>query len=206
MSFANDARRVRDAGLPLARRVAALRSCVQQYGPLGYHVTLAYLATLVGPWRTDAAALVRAVDVLAASRARAVAAEGEYAERRRQEKRLGRRQPASPRAGRDHYGWWPAGAADPALFLLTHWAQGAPCCRAWTRAWLDDPDPVAAELRAAVAECLAGGGTVGADRRRLIAARHAELVADCRRPGERARAARLLPVADALAAASGAAG
>ena len=61
MSFGNFARQVRDPALPHRRRVAALRSCVQLYRPIGFEATLSFLHTKAGPFRTDEAALLRAL-------------------------------------------------------------------------------------------------------------------------------------------------
>ncbi|MFC6094067.1 hypothetical protein Q5530_21670 [Saccharothrix sp. BKS2] len=96
MSFAVHARRVRDASLPMGRRVSALGSCVQLFRPYGYTGTLAYLELEVGPFQCDGEALVRALELLEARRARWKAEVAAFAEVRRVEKRAGRRTPSGP--------------------------------------------------------------------------------------------------------------
>lgn len=68
MSFGNFARKVRDPALPHQRRVSALRSCVQLYRPIGFEATLSFLHAKAGPYRTDEAALLRALAMLETSR------------------------------------------------------------------------------------------------------------------------------------------
>lgn len=94
MSFAVHARRVRDASLPMNRRVSALGSCVQLFRPYGYHGTLAYLELEVGPFQRDEEALVLALELLEARRERWKAAVAAFAEARRAAKRAGRRTPS----------------------------------------------------------------------------------------------------------------
>lgn len=93
MSFGNFARRVRNPQLSYGHRVSALRSCVQLYRPLGFQATLRLLTDEAGSYRQDEAALVRAVEVLEASRAAWQAEVKEYARRRRAEKARGHRRP-----------------------------------------------------------------------------------------------------------------
>lgn len=94
MSFGWHARRVADPALSLRARVAALRSCVQLYRPFGFHGTLDRLAGLAGPYQRDEAALLRALALLEADRARWLAELESYARARRRGKRVGRRMPA----------------------------------------------------------------------------------------------------------------
>ncbi|GAA1304432.1 hypothetical protein [Saccharothrix xinjiangensis] len=96
MSFAVHARKVRDASLPMRRRVSALKSCVQLFRPYGHFGTLAYLELEVGPFQCDDEALVRALELLEARRERWKAAVAAFAEVRRAEKRAGRRTPSGP--------------------------------------------------------------------------------------------------------------
>ena len=93
VSFSAHARIVRDASRPYGRRVSSLRSCVERYGPLGWHDSLSFLEEIAGPYSTDEAALIQAVDALSASRAARVAALDRYAETRREAKRRGERTP-----------------------------------------------------------------------------------------------------------------
>ncbi|NUR92574.1 MAG: hypothetical protein HOY71_51595, partial [Nonomuraea sp.] len=89
MSFGNFARQVRDPALPHRHRVAALRSCVQLYRPIGFEATLSFLRAEAGPFRTDEAALLRALAVLEGSRAAWQDAKRTYAAARREAKRRG---------------------------------------------------------------------------------------------------------------------
>ncbi|WP_344471093.1 hypothetical protein [Nonomuraea monospora] len=93
MSFGGYARKVRDPGLPYRHRISALRSCVQLYRPLGFHATLSYLESKAGRFRSDEAALLRALDIIEASCAVLQAEVDAYAVRRREAKRQGRRTP-----------------------------------------------------------------------------------------------------------------
>lgn len=95
VSFSGHARRVRDASLPYGHRVSSLRSCVQHHQPLGWAATISFLEEVAGPFQLqhDGDALLRALDILDRSRLSRAGAQREYAERRRQEKRAGRRVP-----------------------------------------------------------------------------------------------------------------
>lgn len=94
MSYAVQARRVRDESLPYGRRVSSLCSCVQMYRPIGFTATLSFLAEeLAGPYDRDEAALLRALDALTASRTHWLADVHKYADRRASEKREGQRRP-----------------------------------------------------------------------------------------------------------------
>ncbi|WP_377267770.1 hypothetical protein [Peterkaempfera sp. SMS 1(5)a] len=89
--------RVHDASLPPYRRLSALRSCLQMFAPYGFRATYHHLVRTAGIPRhldRDPDSLVRAVDELHAARELWLAAEREYAERRRLEKRAGRRTPS----------------------------------------------------------------------------------------------------------------
>src|SRR3954447_18745485 len=103
MSFGVYARKVRDAPLPYGRRVSALRSCVQLYRPIGFHASLSFLAEIAGPFVRDEASLLRALDVLAASRAEWHAAGRRYAAMRREAKRKGQRSPRPKDPNPDHF-------------------------------------------------------------------------------------------------------
>jgi hypothetical protein len=93
VSFAVDARKARNAGLPHGRRVAGLHSCVQRYHPLGFLATLNFLEHLAGPYGSDEAALLRALDCLTESRELWKAAVTKYADTRREAKSRGERTP-----------------------------------------------------------------------------------------------------------------
>lgn len=93
MSFAVDARKARNSTLPHGRRVSGLHSCVQRYHPLGFLATLSFLEQLAGPYRSDDAALLRAVDCLTESRELWKGAVADYAAHRRQAKSRGERTP-----------------------------------------------------------------------------------------------------------------
>jgi hypothetical protein len=114
VSFSNHARRVRNRSLPYGKRVSSLCSCVERYAPLGWHGTLRYLKEIVGDFERDEQALLRALEVLNASRLGRYAAQQAYAARRREEKKNGHR---APRSGDSDLGkrkqWsWPAPSAD----------------------------------------------------------------------------------------------
>ncbi|MFD3994188.1 hypothetical protein [Streptomyces sp. NPDC058583] len=122
MSFGTYARRVRDERVSAVRRYRALRCAVSEYGPLGFHATWAYLAATAVPapdLRRDTAALLRALDILEASRAARIEEIAVFAARRRVEKAAGVRVPRSgdplappwrPR--------WPGGAGPSRLGLV----------------------------------------------------------------------------------------
>ncbi|WP_055586708.1 hypothetical protein [Peterkaempfera griseoplana] len=95
--------RVHDTSLPPRRRLSALRSCLQMFAPYGFRTTYHHLVHSVGIPRhldRDPDSLVRAVDELHTARELWLAAEREYAERRRLEKRAGQRTPAPADAWR----------------------------------------------------------------------------------------------------------
>ncbi len=93
MSWGTYVRKVRDESLPYDRRVKAFTALVESYRPLGFHATLHHLEQQAGPVR-DPAALLRALDLLCADREAWQAEVRAYADRRRAEKRQGRRTPA----------------------------------------------------------------------------------------------------------------
>jgi hypothetical protein len=163
VSFSAFTNHVRNPALPHRRRVAALRSCVQLYRPIGFHATLSFLEELAGPYHHDEQALLRARDHLAASRARWHEHLREYAEERRAAKRLGRR---APRRGEANPNGAPPiwyGAARPAaLHALTFWGR-----RRLPELVAHD-DPGAREIGAVVAACVVGDGAVSVDQRHLL--------------------------------------
>ncbi|GLZ78385.1 hypothetical protein Afil01_31920 [Actinorhabdospora filicis] len=153
MSFGAFARHVRNPALPHGRRVSALRSCVQLYRPVGYHAGLGFLREVAGPYESDEAALLRALDALSASRAGWHAEIAEYAVRRRDAKRRGQRSPRpgepNPYHGPRH---WYGAPRQAALFALTLWRPERP---PGIPAWLE---AITARVDSCVAACLESGG------------------------------------------------
>ncbi|HEY1230128.1 MAG TPA: hypothetical protein VGF26_22690, partial [Ramlibacter sp.] len=95
-SFSAQAARVRDAKLPLRRRLLALRECVLHFAPYGFRATWHHLVVNAGLpvyLEEDADSLVRAVDELEEARRLWLAETYAYQTQRRQEKEAGRRQP-----------------------------------------------------------------------------------------------------------------
>ncbi|WP_214105600.1 GNAT family N-acetyltransferase [Acrocarpospora catenulata] len=90
MTFATDARRVRDHGLPYSHRRTALRCAVGRHMPLGFTATWRYITGAAGPvmYRRDEA-LLRALDILETSRAARLREMEAFAARRRSEKQRG---------------------------------------------------------------------------------------------------------------------
>ena len=167
MSFAVNARKVRNAGLPHGRRVSGLRACVQRYHPLGYLATLSFLEHQAGPYRTDEAALLRALDCLTESRELWKAAVADYATDRREAKSRGQRtpRPQDPNPSHAPDQWY--GASRQAARHALAFRQ--------TRGLLPDPsDDVAADVLALVTAALKGP-TLSDDHRSLLADLTAEL-------------------------------
>ncbi|MFJ9776210.1 hypothetical protein ACIRVF_34100 [Kitasatospora sp. NPDC101157] len=101
-SFLTHRARVHDTALPPYRRHSALRTCLTEFAPYGLRATYHHLTVAARMPRlleADPASLVRAVEELDEARVLWLARAGEYAARRRAEKRAGRRAPAT-RA------WW----------------------------------------------------------------------------------------------------
>ncbi|WP_143590548.1 GNAT family N-acetyltransferase [Thermoactinospora rubra] len=103
MSFGTEARRVRDTALPHRRRYGALRSAVSRYKPLGFLATWSYITSHAGDVRRDERALVRALEVLEASRTAWHAELAAFARRRAIDKR--RRRDVTVEEGRYRHGW-----------------------------------------------------------------------------------------------------
>lgn len=94
MGFGREAKRVRDASLPLGPRFRALGSWIQYARPIAFEPTWAYLeAKLDCSWR-EPDFLLPAMDLLEAERAVHLRLESEYAELRRLQKAAGRRSPS----------------------------------------------------------------------------------------------------------------
>lgn len=182
MSFAVDARKVRDTDLPHGRRVAGLHACVQRYHPVGYRATLSFLEHQAGPYRTDEAALLRALDCLTDSRERWKAAVAEYASRRREAKSRGQRtpRPADPNPSHAPDQWYGASRQAARHALTFH----------HTHALLPPAtEDVAADVHTLIAATLAAPGLTD-DQRALLA----DLIAELRR---RVRTSRGTPLAHA---------
>lgn len=174
MSFSNYARRVRDSSLPFGARVSSLRSCVEQYQPLGWHATLDFLEEAAGPYQHDEVALLRALDLLHRSRQSRHRAHLEYAERRRQEKGDGRRVPRATDPDPITVSlWFGDGAEAAALSALRH--EFRP--RGRVAAVRASSTPGARNLTAAVDACLAAGGELPHQQRAQVG----ELVVDLAR-------------------------
>ncbi|WP_171165158.1 hypothetical protein [Streptomyces sp. I05A-00742] len=171
MSHSVYAKRVRDRGLPLARRHRALRDVVGLYCPLGFHGTWAYLGT-AGDLRNDEKALLRALEMLEASRTVWIRETEAFAGHRRGEKARHRRTP--PRAQvRYVYGFrWPGPQGRDAMLGEVE--------RLWNEfARAPFPGDVPREDKSALAELdtflagcvstyLANGGSLDAHRRRVV--------------------------------------
>ncbi|MEV8513777.1 hypothetical protein [Dactylosporangium sp. NPDC051484] len=164
MSFSAYASLVR-CPTPLYRyRLVAFRSCVQMYQPIGFHATLSYLEALAGPFERDEAALLRALDILCASRAAWHAALGEYAAQRRAAKRRGQRSPHPDDPNPNHAPrFWYGAPRQAAVHALTFWRRDRlPALLAWS-------DPIAAQIDSCVTACLATGGPLTPAERRHLA-------------------------------------
>ncbi|MEV0459803.1 hypothetical protein [Catellatospora methionotrophica] len=95
-SFPAQVARVRDAELPLQRRLLALRECVLRFAPYGFRATWHHLVVSAGLpvyLEEDPDSLVRAVDELEEARGLWLAETHAYQSQRRREKAAGRRQP-----------------------------------------------------------------------------------------------------------------
>ncbi len=94
MSFGTYARRVRDRDLPFGARYRAFVHALGQYCPIGFQATWSYLSTM-GDVMADEETLVRALDILEASRSVWLAEMEAFTARRRAEKRQHRRSPSA---------------------------------------------------------------------------------------------------------------
>jgi hypothetical protein len=118
VSFGTYARQVRDPALPFARRVSALRSCVQRYRPIGFQNSLSFLEEIARPYQSDEAALLRALDALVASRAQWQVLTEAYAQMRRAAKRHGQRSPGPGDLNPDQPDRWHGDARHAALHVM----------------------------------------------------------------------------------------
>ncbi|MFC0601625.1 hypothetical protein [Streptomyces palmae] len=91
------AREVRDPHRHIAQRRSALRKCLEKFAPYGHRATWRHLCARAGfapeDRAPDPARLVLALEELEEARDLWLTYEAEFAERRRQEKQLGVRQP-----------------------------------------------------------------------------------------------------------------
>ncbi|MFC5185522.1 hypothetical protein [Actinomadura harenae] len=163
MSFGNFARKVRDPGLPLGRRVSALRSCVQLYRPIGFEATLSFLEAEAGPFNTDEDALLRALAVLEASRAAWNVEKQAYAADRRQAKRRGERRPRPGAPNPYVRKHWYGAQREAALHAVRFWH------RQRLAALVAEDDRSSRELRECVELCLDAGGHLAPVQRRSLA-------------------------------------
>ena len=172
MSFAAAARTVRDPRQPHLRRVAALHSCAQMYCPIGFHATLSFLEQEAGPYRSDEAALVRALDLLQASRAVWLVAIEDYAATRRAEKRHGRRTPRRTDRSPCMPGYWYGAPTPAALHALRFWLDG------WLAHVLRTGGQESRDVGRCVAAFLDSGGRLTVDQREQVATCVATLLPD----------------------------
>ncbi|MER7008251.1 hypothetical protein ABT297_35110 [Dactylosporangium sp. NPDC000555] len=163
MSFSAYASLVR-CPTPLYRhRLVAFRSCVQLYQPIGFHASLSYLEAMAGPFERDEAALLRALDILCASRAAWHAALREYAAQRRAAKRRGQRSPHPNDPNPSHFpGFWYGAPRQAAVHALTFWRRDR------LPALLASSDPIAAQVDSCVTAFLAAGGSLTPDQRQHL--------------------------------------
>ncbi|MEV6303262.1 hypothetical protein AB0M02_27885 [Actinoplanes sp. NPDC051861] len=133
--------------------MSALRSCVQIYRPLGFEATLSFLASVAGPFDRDEAALMRALDLLAGSRALWHLHLRRYTALRRAAKRRGNRTPPAadlnPNLGPAA---WYGAERRAALHALEFWR------RKRLPALVAADDPGTREMADAVAACVASRG------------------------------------------------
>ncbi|MFC7328774.1 hypothetical protein [Marinactinospora rubrisoli] len=168
MSFRGYARKVRDPREPYRRRVAALRSCVQLYRPLGFFVTLDYLETVAGRYRRDERALLRALRAVEASRELWQAELRVYTAARRAAKRRGERRPPPGAADPNRPDRWYGAVRQAALHAVRyhHTRRGMPPA--------DSADPVVRDAERCVIACLESDGRMTPGMRALLAACRAE--------------------------------
>ncbi|MCP2258214.1 hypothetical protein LX15_001908 [Streptoalloteichus tenebrarius] len=164
MSFNNFARKVRDPSLPYGRRVSALGSCVQLYRPIGFHATFSFLRERAGQIRQDERALLRALEMVEASRALWHAEIARYAAARRAAKRQGRRRPHLSDHPYRPTRWYGA-AREAAVHALRFWLRHR------VPALLVPDDEDARELDQCVREVLACDGLLTSAQRRQLTVR-----------------------------------
>ncbi|MEV0403871.1 hypothetical protein [Actinoallomurus sp. NPDC050550] len=121
MRFAAFARQVRDPSLPYARRESAYRECVALCHPIGWHETTSFLEEKAGSFGGDDGPLLRALDLLEASRDVWMAELRGYEQQRRREKREGRRTPSSRPPSVPMY--WYGAPLEGELYALRYWRR-----------------------------------------------------------------------------------
>ncbi|MEU8080584.1 hypothetical protein AB0B31_34635 [Catellatospora citrea] len=150
--------------------MAALRSCVQLYRPIGFHATLSFLQELAGPYQRDESALLRALDALSASRHAWHAEMHQYAEARRRAKRGGQRSPRPGERDPSNFpGSWHGAPRAAALHALRHWRHER------LPALLAASDRTATDINACVEAAITAGGVLSASQRQMLADGLAEL-------------------------------
>ncbi|WP_426512683.1 hypothetical protein ACPPVO_19830 [Dactylosporangium sp. McL0621] len=160
MSFSAFANHVRNPAHPHRRRVSALRSCVQLYRPIGFEAGLSYLREVAGQYDADEAALLRALDALAASRRGWHEHQRRYDAERRAAKLLGGRRPrrSVPNPYLGPAVWY--GAARPAARHAVAFWQ-----RRRLPALVATHDPLAARLGVLAETCRVSGGELSSSAR-----------------------------------------
>ena len=118
MSYGTLARRVRDGSLPHGLRLASLKGCLERYSPIRYEASFGYLELCAGPFERDPEALLRAVNLLTASRDLWLVELKGYEENRRTAKRSGRRTPAKDEPSPGGEWLWLGAERAAALFAL----------------------------------------------------------------------------------------
>jgi hypothetical protein len=123
MSFNVEARKVRDDHLPHGARVLAFAHCLERYSPLGFQVTWEFLNERHGDVRHHDSALREALDDVTACRRVRAAEHAEYASRRRQQKREGRRTPPCGSTTPMNPPRWHLAPAEGAAFTLAYYRR-----------------------------------------------------------------------------------
>ncbi len=138
----------------------ALRGCAERYCPHGYTATLSFLVEVAGDYHRDEAALLRAVDHISASRELWLASARTFADRRRAEKRVGRRSLKANEPNGAYVDRYHGSAAAAAKHALKVWPRRLPAPAAML-------SPDAEELRKMVDAVLRSEGLDAAWRARL---------------------------------------
>jgi hypothetical protein len=104
----------------MGARINAFMSCLEFYSPIGFHASYDFLKLSAGPFDSDPDALLGALAQLTASRDLWLAAHAAYAQKRRAEKRHGRRTAARSDPPPVPYRLWLGAERTAALFGLEH--------------------------------------------------------------------------------------
>jgi hypothetical protein len=140
---------------------------VQLYRPLGFEATLSFVESQAGKFQRDEAALLRALDVVEASRAAWHVELHAYATRRQEAKQHGQR---SPRPGDTNPNfqarwYWYGAPREGALHALWFWRrQHLPLLT-------PSADPVLLEISRYISECLDSGPLLTEAQRELFGGR-----------------------------------